>query len=128
LFSLKYGLGLTAVGVLFLVVAKELNSAREQQVAQLAESVFEVKLKVHESLQLEYEAFYRTDEWKRLRQLVIERDGPFCRHCERRVRLEDDDITVDHIKPRSLFPEAALDPENLQVLCRRHNSAKGGTW
>jgi 5-methylcytosine-specific restriction endonuclease McrA len=31
---------------------------------------------------------------------------------------------VDHIKPRSLFPLLAADPENLQVLCEDCNVGK----
>lgn len=31
---------------------------------------------------------------------------------------------VDHIKPRSLFPDLALRLENLQVLCSQCNEAK----
>jgi X-X-X-Leu-X-X-Gly heptad repeat protein len=33
-------------------------------------------------------------------------------------------LHVDHIKPRSLYPARALDPENLQVLCRDCNLGK----
>ena len=39
---------------------------------------------------------------------------------------KDSDITVDHIKPRSKYPELALEIENLRVLCRSCNSKKGG--
>jgi 5-methylcytosine-specific restriction endonuclease McrA len=34
-------------------------------------------------------------------------------------------INVDHIKPRKLFPELALDVENLQILCSECNHGKG---
>ena len=34
-------------------------------------------------------------------------------------------INVDHIKPRKLFPELALDINNLQVLCNECNHGKG---
>lgn len=34
-------------------------------------------------------------------------------------------MNVDHIKPRKLFPELALDPDNLQVLCHECNHGKG---
>lgn len=33
-------------------------------------------------------------------------------------------IQVDHIKPRSKYPDLAYDPKNLQVLCRDCNKGK----
>ena len=33
-------------------------------------------------------------------------------------------LHVDHIKPRSLYPDLALDKSNLQVLCEDCNIAK----
>ena len=32
---------------------------------------------------------------------------------------------VDHIKPRKLFPQLALDLNNLQILCHECNHGKG---
>lgn len=34
-------------------------------------------------------------------------------------------LNVNHIKPRRRFPELALDPKNLQVLCGDCNHEKG---
>lgn len=71
--------------------------------------------------------FYLTDEWKTLRYAAFERYGNFCSCCgrgpEHRVVLH-----VDHIKPRSMFPELALDPGNLQVLCEDCNRAKSNIY
>ena len=35
-------------------------------------------------------------------------------------------INVDHIKPRSSYPELSLEFDNLQVLCAGCNLEKGG--
>ena len=34
-------------------------------------------------------------------------------------------MNVDHIKPRKLFPDLALDINNLQILCHDCNHGKG---
>lgn len=34
-------------------------------------------------------------------------------------------MNVDHIKPRKLFPNLALDINNLQILCHECNHGKG---
>jgi 5-methylcytosine-specific restriction endonuclease McrA len=34
-------------------------------------------------------------------------------------------MNVDHIKPRKIFPELALDIDNLQILCHECNHGKG---
>ena len=71
--------------------------------------------------------FYASSEWRLVREQVIQEQERVCQECGRRVKT-DYDLTVDHIKPRSKFPELALDKSNLQVLCRRCNSAKGATY
>ena len=57
--------------------------------------------------------FYGTPEWKQLRKKVIAHYGYHCMKCG--------DVSggahVDHIKPRSKFPELQLEFSNLQVLC-----------
>ena len=60
--------------------------------------------------------------WPRRRQQVYERDGRICGHCG-----ATDLLQIDHKVPRSLGGTADMD--NLHVLCRRCNVAKGTlTW
>ena len=67
--------------------------------------------------------FYRTKAWRELRLSILLESGCSCKICgittERGAVLH-----VDHIKPRSLYPELALDKSNLQVLCEDCNIAK----
>jgi 5-methylcytosine-specific restriction endonuclease McrA len=42
-------------------------------------------------------------------------------------RESGDQIHVDHILPRSLFPEHELEFNNMAVLCRSCNMAKSNT-
>lgn len=67
--------------------------------------------------------FYKSDEWLRLRYFAIREYGGRCMCCGTRGDPRNP-IQVDHIKPRSLFPQFALDPNNLQVLCRECNLGK----
>lgn len=58
---------------------------------------------------------------KRLEVQVLMRDGNKCRLCG--ITVSGDNIHFDHIKPWSKGGETVL--ENLQVLCEKHNLAKG---
>jgi 5-methylcytosine-specific restriction endonuclease McrA len=71
--------------------------------------------------------FYMSPEWRLVRDRVVREQGRICQECGREIK-DDFDLTVDHTKPRSKFPELALDASNLRVLCRRCNSAKGATY
>jgi len=63
--------------------------------------------------------FYQSWEWKKLRYEAIKRYGPICMCCGSDYR-----IVVDHIKPRRLYPELELDPDNVQILCNDCNMGK----
>ncbi len=62
--------------------------------------------------------FYESMRWQRLRYSTLKKYRKCCL-CGSADRLH-----VDHIKPRSKFPELAHDPDNLQVLCAACNLAK----
>ena len=67
------------------------------------------------------DAFFDSREWKELRYKAIKLHGRKCMACG----CEGGEIHVDHIKPRSKFPELALTLENLQILCADCNLGKG---
>ena len=58
---------------------------------------------------------------ERLKVQVLMRDGNKCRLCG--ITVTGDDIHFDHILPWSKGGETTL--ENLQILCKKHNLAKG---
>ena len=66
--------------------------------------------------------------WKRLREQTRNRwrkAGRPCAMCDKPLDFGKGLTSVDHIEPRSKRPDLALEPSNLQVLCRRcHNSTK----
>jgi hypothetical protein len=67
------------------------------------------------------DSFFDSREWKELRYKAIKLHGRKCMACGQ----TDGIFHVDHIKPRSKFPELALVLSNLQVLCADCNLGKG---
>ena len=68
--------------------------------------------------------FLQSKTWKRLRYQALKLHGNRCQCCG----LSPSNgavLNVDHILPRKLFPENALQLENLQVLCGDCNEGKG---
>jgi len=61
-----------------------------------------------------------TSKWRKLRQVVLNRDG-CCQRCG-----TEDNLTVDHIVPRTLGGDDSLS--NMEVLCGKCNSSKGGRF
>ncbi|WP_461533464.1 HNH endonuclease [Sinomicrobium sp.] len=67
--------------------------------------------------------FFYSTEWKTLRLEVLEKYGRKCLLCG-----SEDSIHVDHIFPRSIFPELELDVNNLQPLCHSCNDKKSNKY
>lgn len=64
--------------------------------------------------------FYESDAWRTLRYKALQLHGRACQLCGATGRLH-----VDHIKPRSRYPELELTLSNLQILCADCNMGKG---
>ena len=69
--------------------------------------------------------FYVSKEWRRLRYRVIKKYDAACMACGRSKKHHGIVIHVDHIKPRSKYPDLALHINNLQLLCEDCNLGKG---
>ena len=69
--------------------------------------------------------FYRSEEWQRLRYQTLTKYGHRCQKCG---AGKESHLHVDHIKPRSVYPELALEPDNLQVLCEPCNLGKSNLY
>lgn len=67
--------------------------------------------------------FYESWEWKKLRYKILQKYGPVCMLCGD-SKNDGVRIVVDHIKPRTIFPELELEESNLQVLCNSCNMGK----
>lgn len=66
--------------------------------------------------------FYYTRAWQELRYRALKLYGKKCGCCE----SVEGPFHIDHIKPRSKYPELELEISNLQVLCKDCNLGKGG--
>lgn len=73
-----------------------------------------------DSLGYEEGSFYLKPEWKELRKIVFSKYPYHCMKCD-----STKDLEVDHIKPRSKYPELELEIDNLQILCSTCNLEKG---
>ena len=70
------------------------------------------------------DSFLASKAWKRLRFQALKKHGMRCQACGASP-AQGVTLNVDHIMPRRLFPELALQIENLQVLCSDCNEGKG---
>lgn len=75
----------------------------------------------------ETDRFYASRAWKEVRYFVLQRDGATCACCGARAS-DGVCMWVDHIKPRSVYPELQLDPENMRVLCDDCNQGKSNYY
>jgi 5-methylcytosine-specific restriction endonuclease McrA len=70
--------------------------------------------------------FYSSSAWRNLRYKVLCHYEATCMCCGA-SKESGDQIHVDHVLPRSLYPEQALNFDNMQVLCGICNLAKSNT-
>ena len=71
--------------------------------------------------------FYNSQEWKELRYEVLREGAGACTCCGARAS-DGLRIHVDHIKPRSKYPELQLSKSNLQILCEDCNFGKSNYY
>ncbi|WP_430534459.1 HNH endonuclease [Listeria rocourtiae] len=62
-------------------------------------------------------AFYKSKEWRNVREQVLKRDNFECQECKRQGRVSTDKrLDVDHILELEYYPELALVLDNLETL------------
>ena len=67
-----------------------------------------------------------SEEWRTVRYVALRRSRGVCELCGAGPSTGKP-LHVDHIKPRSKYPEFELDEDNLQVLCYDCNLGKSNT-
>ena len=68
--------------------------------------------------------FYSSSDWLQLRYRVLKTYQAKCMCCGRSPWKHGIVVHVDHIKPRSKYPELELEFNNMQVLCASCNIGK----
>lgn len=69
-----------------------------------------------------FNAFYDTWEWKKVRYEALKKYGAKCQCCG--ATKENAKIVVDHIKPIRFHWDLRLEQSNLQILCDDCNKGK----
>lgn len=105
---------------------KEKKKAKKQSYKYKIPEIRNVEVKPYSHPELgtnEYSKFYSSTAWRQLRYLALKNAGG-CQCCGAKAS-DGVQIHVDHIKPRSRYPELELSLDNIQVLCEDCNIGKG---
>ena len=108
-------------------VARANNVLNNWHAALCDGKLIRVKSKIikPEKVRLPDDKFYSSQPWRRARTAVLNKYGAECMTCGRSKKKHNIVVHVDHIKPRSTYPELELDENNLQILCEDCNLGKG---
>lgn len=60
--------------------------------------------------------FYKSKEWRKIRLEALKRDNYECQECKRKGKYSRAQ-NVHHIKEVKLYPEKALELNNLESIC-----------
>ena len=71
----------------------------------------------------EAQGFYDSPDWQSIRSKIVKRYGNKCLSCGKKGSANTK-IHVDHVFPRSLYPDLELNIFNCQTLCERCNKTK----
>lgn len=88
-----------------------------------AQNFLQKSFKWHKTPNTPSKDFYKSDAWAKVRYAALINFDGRCVCCGA-SSADGVCMHVDHIKPRSKFPELALELSNLQVLCELCNRAK----
>lgn len=82
-----------------------------------------IRLRYNTPKESMYSGFYGTKKWLQLRYEAIIKYGQKCMACGR-TPASGAILHVDHIKPRSKYPQLEYEIDNLQILCADCNLGK----
>lgn len=103
---------------------KKANAAKAYQIKKISANQPSLVVTPMSGVNVASDAFLLTFEWRKVRMMALKKYGPTCQCCGA-TPATGAVMNVDHIKPRKLFPQLALDVDNLQILCHECNHGKG---
>ncbi len=83
--------------------------------------------KIHVPMEYKSSGFYKSRAWRELRVDALKKYGRECCLCGA-TSGNGVVLHVDHIKPRSKYPELELELSNLQILCEDCNLGKSNRY
>ncbi len=101
-----------------------LKRSTGRQIYDHTKPAVKAKPVIVEGVDVQSPAFLKTYAWRRIRYAALKQANGRCECCGASPKTGAR-LNVDHIKPRKLRPDLALDPYNLQVLCDDCNAGKG---
>jgi hypothetical protein len=107
-----------------LAIRKKARRAANIAFVKHAEKVGYAQATTVRGVSVKHNDFLSTYEWRKVRMEALKLYGPVCMCCGASPATGAV-MNVDHIKPRALFPQLALDINNLQILCGDCNHGKG---
>lgn len=121
-----------AVGVARKILAEEavtwpgkMNKASARKILRQFAGGGEIKKIKH--MRSSSENFYRSREWRQVRYEALIKCGRACMCCGAKPK-DGIILHVDHVKPRSKYPQLELDINNLQILCEDCNLGKSNIY
>jgi hypothetical protein len=109
-------------GQISMVATCEANKADPEKYKALTDVIFR-HLGSRDLEQCYGVSFYKTEMWMEVRYEALVKYGNKCQCCGATPQAGAV-LHVDHIKPRSKYPELCLSIDNLQILCAECNIGK----
>lgn len=119
------------------IVELQENLAQAEQKFNQAKHLKDVLRRRRSDGKMLYDGWRNTPDWQQWRTRQLDRQNWRCGCCGQAMafgekiylangdfELQPDHPTVDHILPKSLFPNLALDKQNLVMLCWACNQRK----
>ncbi len=99
------------------------NHSDDKSNRSMSNHIYNVATRKRNRSKIEQYKFYRSREWKSIRESVLVRDTYLCQYCFTIGVITSGNI-VDHIVPYEYYPDGKADKSNLVTCCKACHNAK----